>query len=85
MIYPIGTPFIVIMNPMQPETSSYFGVITSEPLKGLLPFDMIHYDIEYISSNKPGVDLEMNNRNLIIDEKDLHKAVKNYEEYIGSN
>jgi len=83
MNYPIGTPFIIILNPMAPETSSYFGVVTSEPLKGLLPFDMVHYDIEYISSNKPGVDLEMNNRNLIIDEKDLEKAVKNYERYIG--
>ena len=67
---------------MAPETSSYFGVVTSEPLKGLLPFDIVHYDIEYISSNRPGVDLEIGNRNLIIDENDLHRAVKNYEEYI---
>jgi len=84
MNYPIGTPFILITNPFLPETSSFFGIVLGGPKKGLLPFGMSHYEIEYISSNVPGFDkANYNKRNLVIDTMDLEKAIKNYEEYVG--
>ena len=79
-IYPIGTPYLHIVNPFDPESSSYFGIVIGGPIVKIELGDGIYYEVEHFASNSkywnPRVPTTYMRHNI------LTCAVHNYENYI---
>ena len=80
MKYAIGTPFIHIVNPLDPSNSSYFGVITGEPV--LIPDIGPHYccEVEYFASNSKYWQEKNSITYMRLNMLDL--AIHNYQDYL---